>query len=244
MQAIDAVDHDLRRAQPRDLGPQRLEEAAEIDDLRLARRVLEDRAAPGQRRRHHHRLGRADRGARHGEGRADKAAAGIGDDVAVFEIDAGAQRFEALDMEIDRARADGAAAGQRNLGRTVARQERTGHLEARAHLAHDVVRRERGFDGRGVQADRVAAAQAIATPDVEVHAELHHQVGHGIHIGQARHVADRHRLVGQDRRRHELERRILGAADRNFTLEAVAAPDAYPVHCPSGSGRRPLWRSL
>ena len=49
-------------------------------------------------------------------------------------------------MQIDRPRADGAAAGQRDLGLAMPRQQRPQHLEAGAHLAHHVVGGEGGSD--------------------------------------------------------------------------------------------------
>ena len=235
-QALNAVDDDLGRAKPRDLGAHRDQEAAEVFSLRFARRVLEDRAPLRQRRGGEQIFGGADRSARHGEGRAFEALAGTGDDIAVFEIDAGAHRLETLDVKIDRAGADGAAAGQRNLRFAMTREQRPQHLEAGAHFADDIVGRQRGFDLGDMQAHRVALPQRGAASDVHADAELHQQIAHPADVGEARHVAQRHRLVGQQRRGHQFQRRILGAADGNFTLEAVAAPYPDSVHFPS---RRP-----
>ena len=40
----------------------------------------------------------------------------LSEHVAAVDIDFGAERFQSHQMQVDRARADGAAAGQRNLG--------------------------------------------------------------------------------------------------------------------------------
>ena len=53
-----------------------------------------------------------------------RAARRFGDHVAVLDADLGAQRLEALQVLIDRPRADRAAARQRHLGATVARDQR------------------------------------------------------------------------------------------------------------------------
>ena len=62
-------------------------------------------------------------------------------DVATLQRDAGAHLLEALQMQIDRASADGAAAGQRHARLADARQQRTEHKERGPHLADDVVGR-------------------------------------------------------------------------------------------------------
>ena len=71
-----------------------------------------------------------------------------GDDIAIFQRDGGAQRFQRLQVQIDRPGADGAAAGERDLGLAMAGQQRRQHLEAGAHFAHHVV----GGEGGGMVA--------------------------------------------------------------------------------------------
>ena len=65
--------------------------------------------------------------------------------VAAFDPIRGAERFEAFQMQIDRPIADDAAAGQRDGRFFAAAEERPEHADRRAHLPHDVVRRDR-FD--------------------------------------------------------------------------------------------------
>ena len=60
-------------------------------------------------------------------------------DVAVAQVELGAERLEAAQVQVDRAGADGAAAGQRDDGVAVARQHRPEHQDRGAHLAHDLV---------------------------------------------------------------------------------------------------------
>ena len=53
VQALDALDDDLVGAGALDLRAHRDQEIGQVDDLGLARGVLEHRLAVGQRRRHH-----------------------------------------------------------------------------------------------------------------------------------------------------------------------------------------------
>ena len=63
------------------------------------------------------------------------------DHIAAFDLDLGAERLQRHDQEIDRPRADGAAAGHRHLGLAHARQQRRHHPEARPHLGDQLVGR-------------------------------------------------------------------------------------------------------
>ena len=60
--------------------------------------------------------------------------------VAAVDLDLGAEPLHRHDEKIDRPRADGAAAGQRNPRLAHARQQRRQHPEARPHLARRVRR--------------------------------------------------------------------------------------------------------
>jgi hypothetical protein len=60
VQGLDAVDHDLVGASALDARAHRDQEIREIDDLRFAGGVLDDRLPVGQRGRHHQVLGPGD----------------------------------------------------------------------------------------------------------------------------------------------------------------------------------------
>ena len=109
MQAGHAVDADLRRAGALDPRPHRVQAAREIDDLRLARGVLEDRLPLGQRGGHHQVLGAGHRHQVHDDARAAQPP-GLGQHVAVLDLDAGAHCLQALHVLVHRALPDGAAA--------------------------------------------------------------------------------------------------------------------------------------
>ena len=97
----------------------------DIADLGLAGGVLDHRLALGQRRRHQHIVGGADGDLREDHARPPEAIARcLGDHVAAVDVDGGAERLEARQVQIDRARADGAAARQRHVRSAVARDQR------------------------------------------------------------------------------------------------------------------------
>jgi len=51
-----------------------------------------------------------------------------------------------------------------------------------------------------------------------------------VDVREPRQVPERQRLVGQQRARHQSQRRVLRARDRNPPLEPFAAIDDDPVH--------------
>src|SRR3546814_6548950 len=61
-------------------------------------------------------------------------------------------------------------------------------------------------------------------------AELTQQIGHGRDVGEMRQIGETQRLVGEQRRRHQRQRRILCAADHDFAVERRAAADPDLVH--------------
>jgi hypothetical protein len=64
----------------------------------------------------------------------------------------------------------------------------------------------------------------------DLHAMLHHQLHQRCDIRQERQVGEGQRLVGQQARRHQGQRRVFRAADPDRTLERPAAAYAYLIH--------------
>jgi hypothetical protein len=91
--------------------PHLVQHAAELLHLRLARGVDQRGAALGESSRHHQILGAGDgRHVEHDLGTL-QATAALGNDEAVGDLDARAERLETEQMLVDRPRADRAAAG-------------------------------------------------------------------------------------------------------------------------------------
>ena len=124
-----------------------------------------------------------------------------------------AHRLQALDVQVDRARTDGAAARQRNARLAEARERRPQHQDGRAHGLHHLVGR---LQHRGLR-----RAQAHAVPLVQRHAHAHvaEQGQHGADVLQMRHVVEFQGSASaggsQDR-----QRGILGAGNANLPGEA------------------------
>ena len=60
-----------------------------------------------------------------------------------------------------------------------------------------------------------------------------------IEIDASKPISQQQGLIRQDRRRHQLDRRVLGPADRNRAVKAVAAVNDDAVHGCRGSPGRP-----
>ena len=97
-----------------DLGAHLAEADGEVADLRLAGGILDDGLAAGECGRHQRRMGGADRHFREGDAVAAQSLAGRRDDIAAIELDVGAELLQRKEVQVDRAGADGAAAGQRD----------------------------------------------------------------------------------------------------------------------------------
>ena len=127
---------------PLDLGAHLDEAVGDVDDLGLARGILDHGLAPGERRRHQGVMGGADRDlGERDPARRVRPLRRLGDDIAALELDLGAQRLERHQVQIDGPRADGAAAGQRHLRLAAAGEQRRQHPEARPHARHHLVGR-------------------------------------------------------------------------------------------------------
>ena len=117
-EARDAFDDDRGGALARDAGAHLGEQRAEVDDLGFAGGG-EDAGDAGRERRGHHEVGGAQHGAAHRAAHVDVGAAGrrgVDAHEAAFGGHRAAERLEAAQVEVDRARPDDAAAGDRHLG--------------------------------------------------------------------------------------------------------------------------------
>ncbi len=159
VQHFHAFDGKPGGTQPLNPGAHRDQAMAEILDLRLARGVGDDGGAARQGGRHQCGFRRADRNGRKNDLRAMKAVFCPRQHIAVGKLDFGAHQGQGIEMQIDRPRPDGAAAGQGNLRLAMPGQQRRQHLKAGAHLADDVIGRKGGGDCGRLQPERIAFAQ-------------------------------------------------------------------------------------
>ena len=106
-----ALDVQGRSANAFDFGAHLDETFGNVDDLRLARCVLDQRLATGEHGRHHRVVSCADRDFGQRNMRAAETPRRLGEDIAGLELDVGAQSFERTQMQIYGPRADGTAPG-------------------------------------------------------------------------------------------------------------------------------------
>ncbi len=115
VQLVGAVDDDAIRAGAGHAGAHSVQEVRQVDDFGLARRVLDDGLAFRQDRGHHQILGAGDRDLVENDPGATQPI-GVGANIAVLDLHCRTHRPETLDVQVDGARADGAAARQRDVG--------------------------------------------------------------------------------------------------------------------------------
>ena len=152
VQLLHALDDDLVGAGALDLRTHGDQEFREVHDFRFACRVFDDGFAVRERRGHHQVLGASDRHGLEHQARALEPA-GARADVSAFDVDLRAHGLQTSDVDIHRARTDGAAARQRDIGLAEARQQRTEHQDGGAHGLHELVRREALAGGGRVDFD-------------------------------------------------------------------------------------------
>ena len=212
MQSIHAGDGDGVAARAFDFGAHRDQAMRQVHHFRLARRIFQNRYAVRERRGHHQvfRAGHADQIEEYARALEPFR---LRVDIAVLDMDFRAHRLQAFDMQVDRTRPDGAAARQGNPRRAEARHQRPQHQNCGAHGFHHVVRRFEPVDLRRGQ-DHLAAVHLYR------HAHLLQQLAHRGDIVQIRHIAELQRIAGQQAGTQYRQRRILGAGDAHFAVEA------------------------
>jgi hypothetical protein len=144
----------------------------------------------------------------------------------VLDADVGAHRPQALDVLIDRTRADRAAAGQRHPSLAEARQQRAQHQDRRAHRLHQFVRRLGRRERRRVDLHLVGLRGRAFAAGTHVAQQLQRRAD----VLQPRHVGQGHRGLAQQRRAQPRQRGVLGARDHHLALEAAAAANQQFVH--------------
>jgi hypothetical protein len=223
VERVGAVDVDDVGAGAVDARAHLVEHAAELLDLGLARAVHEGGAALREGGGHHEVLGAGHRGDVEHDLGAAKATA-LGDDVAAAELDLGAHRLQALEVLVDRARSDLAAAWQRDLGAAVAGEQRAEHEDARAHLLDELV----GGLGPGVAGGLADAHEGASTWTSRPRKRRSAAV-----VSMSRSLGTlRSRLSPSEskRRAEDRERCVLGAAHRDGAVEPLSPADADSVH--------------
>ena len=114
VQTVDSLDDNLGCAVAFDLRAHFAQAVGQIDDFGLAGRIPNDGGALCKGRGHQDILGRANRCKGQLDLVALQATWRLGVQIAVFQLDLGAQLLKAVDVQVHRTGANGATAGQRH----------------------------------------------------------------------------------------------------------------------------------
>ena len=154
--------------------------------------------------------------------RAFQATVDRGFDITFFQFDLGAQLFQTANVQVDRTRADGAAAWQRNLSLTKTRHQRAQRPDGGTHGFHQVVRSTEYINRAGVNPYRTIA--------LNLRAQLAQQLHGGIDIFQLRYVLDLYRLFGKQRGKEDWQGGVLCTRNGDFALKASRPLNTEFIH--------------
>ena len=128
-------------------------------------------------------------------------------------------------MQIDRARANRATAGQRDNGMTIPRQHGTKNQDRGAHFAHNVI--IGGVVGNGM---RGHGQHLTILQRRDLSPQRPQKLGHGANIRQARGIGQRQRLIAEQGCGHQREAGVLRSGDRNHPLQRAIALHQNRIH--------------
>ena len=207
-----------------DVGAHLDQHAGEVDDVRLAGGVADERLAGRQRRGQQRVLGAHHRRLVH-EHLAGAQAAGQHEARGVVALDDGAERLERVEVRVQPAAADHVAAGGRHVGAAEARQQRAGQQERGADP-----RRELGIDVRvGGDAGGADGDLVLAAP-LDARAEMLEQVEHRLHVADPRHVAHDDLVRGERGRGQTGKGGVLVACGHDRARQRNTAVDEELLH--------------
>ena len=198
------------------IGAHRVQEVGHVHDVRLLGHVLQH----GHAFRHHRRQHGVDGGAhRHGVEKDMVAfqALGLHIDHAAAHGVFRAQSGEGLEMLVDGAGAQIAAAGHRHRGGAEPAQQRAQEIVAGAHLAAELVGHFGAGDAGGVD------LEGVCIQHLHLCAHLVQNVHRGRHIADVGQVFDHAGTARQQRGRQNGNGCVFGAADGYLAHEGLSA---------------------
>ena len=203
-----------------DVGAHGVEEVGEIDDVRLLGRVFDHGVSLRQNGGHHDVHGRA-----HGNhiqidaGAVEPGSLTGGVDKAALHHHVRAQRGKALDVLVDGAHAEVAAAGHGDLRPVEPAQQGADQIIGRADAPRQLIGGAGGADVGAVDLHRVGIDCAHAR------AQLSQDLQKKLHVGDLRDILDTANAVHQQRGGQDGHRRVLRAADLHLAEQGLSAPD-------------------
>lgn len=217
---FDAVDFKDTRFGEFDAGTSSVEEASEFRDFRLLSCIADHCGALCEHCCGEHIAGTCDSGAgRSGEveiGGGESISAGV--DPAVGDLEVGAECCKSAEVEINGARADAAATGERDCGGAESGEEWSEQADSGAHAADE---RFIGRSGRGCWRMDTDAARnggghrAVIIGRQDLSAGGLQEEQHGLDVKQRREITNDGAAVDGERSSEDGQRRVLAAADRD-----------------------------
>src|SRR5205823_450921 len=128
---VDALDLECRRAYTADLRTHREQHLAQVNDLRLTSRVVDERRTFSKHGGHEDVLRRPNARKVQPDLRTGQLRR-LGDEIAVRIVERGAEALQAHDVEIEPARTDGVTTRKRDPCTSGARQQRAEHADRAA----------------------------------------------------------------------------------------------------------------
>jgi hypothetical protein len=217
VQALHSANSEDVRPDPADFGAERDEEAAEILNVRLARRVGDHRLSPCEHGRHDDVLCPRHRGLVEEDGGGAQV---LGPHrVATVRVDVGPELRERVDVSVQSPPADHVATRRRHDRLALPRQQRPREQDRGsdpvAELLVELVLR----DGARVEPDLPHAYVLYFD------AEVGYEIEHGLHVSDRRDVRKQHRLVGEQAGCHDRQGRVLVPGGTDSAVQGPAAFD-------------------
>ncbi len=144
--------------------------------------------------------------------------------VALFDLDLGPHRLQPLDVLVDRAGTDGAAAGQGNPGFAATGDERTEDEDRRTHGLDHLVGSHRVIQAIAIEHQAVGAIHRNAN------AHIAEQTQHGRDVVEMRHIGQVQRIGGEQRGAKNRQRGVLGTRHGNFAGKGITPLNQQLIH--------------
>ena len=203
-----------------------VKQVRQVDYLGLARAILQHRFALGERRRHQQVFGSGD-----GNFLEDDVSAlqplGASFDVAMFLRDLRSELLQSLEVQIDGARANGAAAGQGHASRLHPREQRPQHQRGGTHGLDQLVR---SFGIYQIAAADGGAMLRAPVAEFDLGAHRRQQLALGLNVPHLRNVFQDDGLFGEQSRGHRRQRGVLRTANAHGAQQRIAAANDKLVH--------------
>ncbi len=139
----------------------------------------------------------------------------------MVELDLGAQRSQALHVEVDGPEAYDAAAGERDLGVAALREERPQDADRGAHLRDELVLGARVL----LALDLADEGRGVALLDLDAQVAEDRDLELDVLQGERHVLEDGLAFAREERRREQGQRRVLGAAYGDAARELLAPFD-------------------